>query len=246
MKNTHPITLAVISLLLLTGLNSCVRELICLEGKGPYVTRTIDLPLITGISLEEGARVHIRQGNTQEISVRGKQNVVDRLREHVDDGIWSIDLGNSCFYNLDLEIDITMRDLKKVFLSGSGDIIIQDFEDQGNLDLIVSGSGYIRMSRFEGTTDLDVVISGSGDIYANGDLPDLQDLDITISGSGNFEGFMAETDACEVTISGSGDAYTRVSDYLGAIISGSGNVHYKGFPVIDATITGSGRIINEN
>lgn len=242
MKNS----LLVLLMLGALGLTGCVRELLCIEGHGPRETRTLNLPTITGVSLEESARVVIHQGDVQQVTVTGHQNILDRLRERVDDGIWEIDLGKGCFYDLDLQIEITVKDLNKIFLSGSGDIVVHDFKDQGNLDVLVSGSGFIRMNEFTGTTDLDVIISGSGDIYANADFPDLEQLDVTISGSGKFEGYMLETSHCDATISGSGDVYTRVRDHLSAIISGSGDVHYKGFPEVDVTITGSGRVINEN
>lgn len=246
MKHTLKFPLLLLLLAGMIGSTGCVRELLCIDGHGPVETRTLSLPTITGISLEEAARVSIHQGDVQQVTVRGHQNILDRLRERVDNGLWEIELGNACFYDLDLQIDITVKDLRKVILAGSGDIIIDDFKDQGNLDLLISGSGYIRLGEFTGTEKLDVIISGSGDVNANADFPDLEELDITISGSGDFEGYLLETARCDATITGSGDIYTRVADHLNVIISGSGDVHYKGFPTIDVTITGSGRVINEN
>lgn len=227
-------------------MTSCVKELICVNGRGPVESRTIDLPVITGVSLGESARVVIRQGNTQEIKVTAHRNILDRLQEEVFDGVWDIDLGRDCFHDLDLNIEITMQDLRKVNLAGSGDILIHDFSDQSYLDIILSGSGYIRLDSFEGATEVDAVISGSGDIYFGGPFPDLRELDITISGSGTIKAYPAVTELADVTISGSGDAYVYVTDHLKAVITGSGDVHYKGSPGVDATITGTGRVINEN
>jgi hypothetical protein len=236
----------IIAIIASLSFTSCVKDLVCKDGEGGIETRTFDLDPFQGIILEESAYVTIKQSDTQKVTVTGHQNILDRLKQDVEGSIWEIDLGRGCFDDYELKIDIEIPDLKRILLSGSGDIIVDDFDEQGDLDILISGSGYIKLGSFSGTEEVNVSIPGSGEVYASSDFPDLKDLDLNIPGSGEFQGYNMVTDNCDVTISGSGDVYVYVTEYLKVLITGSGDVHYRGDPDIDVTITGSGDVINDN
>lgn len=243
MKKTIGLLLLVV---LSVSFSSCIRDLVCLEGKGGVETRELELAPIQGILLEESAYVTITQADTQKITVTGDRNILDHLYTDVEGEIWRIDLGKNCFRDYTLDIEIQLPNIDQIAISGSGDIIVDDFKDQGDLDLLIAGSGYIKLGEFTGTNEVNASIPGSGEIFLSRDFPDLTDLDLTIPGSGEFRAFSAITNNCDVNISGSGDVYVHVLDYLKVLITGSGNVNYKGDPNIDATITGSGQIIDDN
>ena len=237
-----------IAILLLAGLtfSSCDQDVLRIDGEGPIVTETLQVPDFRGINLEEGADVVITQGSVQEVVATGHGNIIDRLKTNVSGDVWDIDFENGRYGDYELTIYITVPDLEEVLLSGAGDIIVNDFTDQGNLDLSISGSGEIFLNQFDGPDYLDINISGSGSITAQNDIPSVKKTDIRISGSGNYFGFAVNTDECDVVIPGSGVCEVFVNDVLDVTISGSGMVYYKGNPSINQTITGSGTIVNAN
>lgn len=238
------------TLLLLLALSmtfsSCLREVFCVEGEGDTLTETLIIEDFVGINLTEAAHVRIIQSETQKVTVTAKENILERLDNDVVGGIWNIDLGRDCFQDLELKIDIQMKDLKEIEIKGSGEVVVESFTDQGDLDIDISGSGLLVMNEFAGTKDLDINISGSGDIEADGAFSNLEKMDFDLSGSGLLDGFSITTKELDAKISGSGKIFVTVEDRMDVKISGSGDLHYKGNPFIDAKITGSGKIINEN
>ncbi len=226
---------------------SCIKEHTCIKGEGGIVSESIEVPAFTGIDLAEHARVILSQGPNQEVIVSGHHNIIDRLKKEVYGGVWKIDMrDHHCFGHYELTIFITVPDIESITISGSGDIEVGDFQEQGNLSLSISGSGEIDLESFEGCENLDLRISGSGNVLGNENFSSLENLDIVISGSGEYEGFPIQTDHCDITISGSGDCKVHVHETLNVNISGSGDVHYIGYPAITSSISGSGDIINAN
>jgi hypothetical protein len=237
---------SILILLFTLSLSGCFKDWFCVEGEGDIETKILVLPAITGISLEEAADVHIMQGEEQIIEVTGHENILDRLQNDVNGGIWEIDLGRECFDHLDLTINITIPVLDEVHLSSSGRITVDDFTGQDKLDVSLTGSGDIIFGSFEGPETLDIKITGSGKVAGYQPFPGLKELNLNLTGSGSFDGFAMVTDSCNARISGSGDLFVHVEEYLKVRITGSGDLHYKGNPIIDATITGSGKIIDRN
>lgn len=233
-------------LLMSLTFTSCDKETNCKSGSGGIVTRTLEFPAFTSIDFQEAGEVIISQGPEQEVVAVGDANVVSDLNLNVDNGLWEIEFDDRCYKNYELTIHITVPNLKAAYLSGSGSITINDFEDQTNLSLVISGSGTTFLSAFDGPENLYASISGSGNIITSADIPSLKFLDVSISGSGTFEGFPVITDECDVDISGSGNCQVNVNDKLDVHISGSGSVFYKGTPTLNTHITGSGVVINAN
>ncbi|MFY0644674.1 MAG: DUF2807 domain-containing protein [Bacteroidia bacterium] len=239
-----PIKIVVAAALILS-MSACSSEVICKKGSGGIHSEELFLDNIDGIDMQIAADVVIKQGNSQKIVVTGHQNVLNEIDMDVYGGIWKIKFDNGCFRHYDLDVEITVPDLKKVIISGSGDIDILDFDNQNELDLRISGSGNIHLHEFEGIHKLRSSISGSGNITAF-DSISVKETDIFISGSGNYKAYPISTEDCKIKISGSGSCFVNVSHSLDVSISGSGDVHYKGYPSIHQHISGSGHIYNDN
>ncbi len=227
-------------------LTSCDHDDNCISGQGNIETRTLNVEEFTGINLLGATNVTITQGVTQEVVVTGHPNIIDRLETDVVNDIWEMELRRGCYNHYELEVFITVPDMKNIIITGSGNVDVNPFTNQGNLELAIIGSGNIFLDAFSGTQDLSVSIVGSGNVLCTEDLVDLQNLTISIVGSGNFEGFAISVDVCTINIEGSGDCLVHVLDLLNVTIDGSGNVRYKGTPTINADIRGSGDIINAN
>lgn len=213
----------------------------CPRATGEYETQTLQVPNFDGIKLTMDARVEITQGDELSVTVEGKSDVIDELSLDVDDGTWRIDTYD-CMRNIDnLTIYITMPYLRKLTVSGSGEIYSTNTLVGDDVDLTVSGSGKIDVALT--ADDIDALISGSGEILAEGTG---DELDLDISGSGDFFAFGLAMRRADIRISGSGTAEVRVEQYLKARISGSGDVYYKGNPDLDVSVSGSGRVIDAN
>ncbi|PKV50257.1 putative autotransporter adhesin-like protein [Aquimarina sp. MAR_2010_214] len=218
----------------------------CTTGEGTLTTKKINVPNFKGIDMAIAGNVVITQGETKEISITGYPNIIEKMETNVADDIWSIELKNNCYNYSKLKINITTPQIEKIYLSGSGNIVVNDFENQNDMTVKISGSGNIDLNNITGPENLTVKISGSGNINVNDTFSMLKNLDISMSGSGNFNGFLIQTKTCNISSSGSCSSEVHVLDNLNLSLSGSGNAYYKGTPEITTSISGSGKLINAN
>lgn len=230
------------------SLNSCSwdDDSNCIDGEGVITTEILSLSNFDGIDLKIDSNVTITQGVVQEVKAIGHPNIIDKLETSVLNNFWKIELEDGCYNDYDLAIEITVPNIELVKVSGSGDLVINDFYNQNSLESIVSGSGDITLNEFEGIINLDVALSGSGSIKANNDITTLDALDLSVSGSGKYLGFAIVSNSATVNASGSGDSELTTKNNLNVTISGSGDVSYKSTPIITQSITGSGDLINAN
>lgn len=227
---------------LVLTLSSCGERIICKRASGAAVTETFELSPIDGIDLSVAADVNLTYGETQSVTVTAQQEVLDELARDVKGTTWHIHFDNCINNYRNLTIDITLPELKKIDISGSGDIYTTNtFVEQGNLDLRISGSGNLDLA-FEGGA-VDSKISGSGDVKLEGSASSISQR---VSGSGTLQAFDMPCETADMTISGSGSAELTVSENLDVKISGSGDVYYKGQPTLNVDVSGSGDIINAN
>jgi hypothetical protein len=229
--------------ILITG---CEKSAFCVQGEGTVTTEVLSISSFSGINSSFSNNVVIKQGAVLEVKATGHPNIIEKITTSVSNNIWEIDLDNACYQNYELSIEITIPNISSVGSSGSGDVTVEDFIDQGNLDIDMSGSGNITLNNFEGTTDLDVEISGSGDLIANNNITTLNSLDLNTSGSGDYSGFVISSSECTIKSSGSGDCEVNVTNTLDVDMSGSGDVSYRGTPTITREITGSGSLNDVN
>ena len=194
------------------------------------------------ISLAVSANLYLTQGNTNEVIIEADEDVLEKIETEVSGGCLEIKFEK--WYNYrgmdKINIYITTKDISKLTVSGSGDIISKSPIKTEKMGLIVTGSGSILIDDLN-ATKVYAMISGSGDIKIGGTNKGDQ-LDATITGSGDFESLDLVFAKAELTITGSGSIKSNVSDDLEATITGSGRIYYKGKPMIDANITGSGKI----
>ena len=244
------VSFLVAGLLLVIGLSttSCDfnYEGWCEEASGDYVEFTYDLDEIDEISLSMDARVRVKKGDTQSVTVKGKEDAVERLNYDVISGLWKITFEDGeCRSDHDIEVEITVTDLKSLKVSGSGDIIVDSdtLVLEHELEMRISGSGAIFLAA--DVPSIDAKISGSGDLELSGIT---QNLNIDISGSGRVEAFELASENARIEVSGSGKTEVFIDGgILDVDISGSGKVWYKGNPSsLLMDVSGSGEIIDAN
>lgn len=227
--------------------NACIKDTFCVRGEGDIVTENLDLDPFTRFNSMGAEKVIVTQGATQSVRAEGHENIIERLETEVINGEWDISLEREfCYADYDLTIYITVPNIEGISITGSADIVVNDFVDQEELELNISGSGDVEFNDFLQCSLLDIEISGSGEIHCNGEFDNLETLNIKISGSGDLNAYRAETENCNINISGSGNCEVTVNQTLDVSITGSGDIHYKGEPTIDTHISGSGHLYNEN
>ncbi len=242
MKNLIYLTLA----FFLLSTASCIVDFgdgpfRCIDGNGNIITAEIPLPPVNEIKLAIPADVTIEQGDEQKITVEGDENIVDRLKTRVNGGEWKIDT-DRCIRNIGtLNIHMVVKDMKKIFVSGSGKVTSSNIIQTDKMDLDISGSGDIDVGL--DVIDLEVGISGSGKMFAEGKT---EYADYKISGSGDVRAFELDSRRADVTISGSGSVEVTVEERLKVRISGSGDVYFRGDPELDISVSGSGDVVDSN
>ena len=241
MRNLSFLILGTCLVLLFSSCDSDEDIFGCIKGNGDVDSREFFLADFTGVKLEGVGDVYISYGTEQKVIVETDENLMELLETHVHDGLWTIDFDHCIKKITELNIYITLPEIDRVILSGSGSIYGEDNFQGVDLEVILDGSGSIEFEFTGNNVDANLTGSGIIELFGATDF-----LDINLSGSGDVRAFEMPADECEVYISGSGDASVNVEDYLKVRISGSGDVLYKGFPQLDVDITGSGSVLNRN
>jgi hypothetical protein len=229
------------------SLSSCFKDLWCIQGEGDIIEVELDLDDINAIEASGAFDIYISQGESQIIKAKGHENIIDRLETFVSGETWQAELDDEfCYRDYQLALYLTLPDLEAITITGSSDVVVEDFIDQESLEISIVGSGNAEFNDFKGAKTFDIKISGSGDVECLGDFDQLEDLNIQITGSGNIEAYKAITQSCDIDIAGSGNCKVYVEEKLNVDISGVGNIYYKGNPGITTNITGSGDLYDEN
>lgn len=210
----------------------------CERGRGPIVSKQLDLPSFHRLKLSGSDKVILQQGPQQEVMVEGQQNIIDLIRLEVSQGEWDIRTRGCVRQHDRMVYYITLPDIKGLSLAGSGDIIGENTFVSSEIEFEITGSGSITAAIETGAVDAEV--TGSGKLILNGNT---EVADIEITGSGECDAYSVQAKEVTVDIEGSGKAYVTAINRLKVDIRGSGQVYYTGNPVIHSSISGSGKLI---
>ena len=215
-------------------------------GEGPIVTEVIVLNDFSAIENMGTNNVEIVKGSVQKVEVTGHANIIDRLKREVGGNTWRIELQEGSYKNADLSVHITVPEMNRAILEGSGMIVLNDFSSQEQVALGIYGSGDIEVHGNDGCKNLNVVIEGSGNVFALEEFPDIENTNLRIIGSGSIIAYPLKATNSSVDIVGSGICKVNVETDLKVRVEGSGTVYYKGNPTIDSSVSGSGKVIDAN
>jgi len=210
------------------------------RGRGPVVSRTMDLDDVDAVVHEISGTLIIEQGRDEKLVVEAEQNLHEYLDIRQRGG--TLRIGSRRRVDLrptePVRFRLTVRNLEEIALNGSGDVEA-DGLDVPELELDLRGSGDVTLADLAAGT-LDVSISGSGDVEVDGRV-DAQR--IRISGSGDYDAVGLRSEAASAAVSGSGSIAIWVRETLEAAISGSGDIRYRGEPRLRRrSVSGSGDI----
>lgn len=228
--------------LILTVVTSCDinGQIGKIRGSGNITKETRNTGSFKGVSLSGSMNVILSKGSSFNVVVEADDNLQEHIETTVKDNVLRIGTKTprlSWISSKNITVYVTLPELTKASVSGSGNMQSDDLFSAGSFNVSVSGSGNCKLK--VNATDLDAHISGSGSINITGTS---DNSTVGISGSGNYRGLSMETKDANFRISGSGSAETTVNGKLDAHISGSGGVRYKGNASVNARTSGSGRV----
>jgi len=210
-----------------------------IHGKGSNISETRNAGVFIGVDLRCDADVELVHDSTFSIEISAQENILKVLGTKVENGNLVIDYNKRVWQHNKVKITIHTGNIQSVFLSGSGNINIQNEINTTTCDFKISGSGNITTAALNAQT-VTAHISGSGNIKIAGGT--IQSEKFSISGSGNINAEYAVSATSDAKISGSGNISVNVNETLNASISGSGDINYRGNPTVIVNISGSGKV----
>ena len=150
------------------------------------------------IELDGSADLLITIGGEQKVTVRADKDQLDKV---ITDNVGRRRLLIETDHyrsRVDIEIEITVPELERLAVFGSGDVEIYNLDGE-YFDLLVEGSGDVTL---EGEVEeLEITVDGSGDVDASELIA--EDVYVEINGSGDVDVYAEET--VYYSVNGSGD-----------------------------------------
>ncbi|MFZ6760564.1 head GIN domain-containing protein [Undibacterium sp. Ji50W] len=146
----------------------------------------------------------LKQASTPEMLIRGDAKLVSRITTTIEGN--TLHIGTRGIYisigkTEQTKVELSLPNLEKLQLSGSGDASIKGF--RGN--------------------KMDISVNGSGDVNFDGDF---QQVNAGLHGSGNLNLNLGNSDTVELSVNGSGDSVIKgQSKVLNARLNGSGDLN---------------------
>ena len=189
----------------------------CENGGGYPTSRTLDWDGSDHVGLAVGGHATYTPGSDNQVHVSGNPVLVAHVR--VRDGRVELDCRGGDLDRDSLEITLPGREFKKFGIAGSGNLVLQNL-NQDRLKVSIAGSGSIKADGKVEHAEIHIAGSGDADLGA----VKSQVSEVHIAGSGNTD--IAPTEEAEIHIAGSGDVNLHASPKrLSTHIAGSGRIH---------------------
>lgn len=192
------------------------------------------------LEISGAANVRLSQGPREEVFIAGDAEMQKSVELELRRGKLLIQpSGGWKFWNsARLQIDVTVRRLDQLELSGASDLHAPGTFRVERLGVTISGSGLARFDDLQ-AEQLRFAISGAGEGLLRGQVAA---LNLTISGKGRLQAEQLRANAVAVQISGVGNASVWATEALKVGISGIGTVDYWGRPQLVRSTSGMASI----
>ena len=132
------------------------------------------------------------------------------------------------------------KNLQKVDLSGTGNLLMKRQVNSPKMNIIVAGTGSVKADSLY-CENISVNIAGTGNAEIKGAATFAK---FTVHGTGNIRAFDYLTEQLESAIYGTGNIEAYIHNKLKAEVRGTGSIRYKGNPEsIVSDKTGTGKIV---
>lgn len=192
------------------------------------------------LEVDGSAKVKLSQGDRDQVFITGDDRAQQSVElEVVNNRLMIHPSGGWKFWNNSrLQIDVQMRQVSQVILSGASDLHAPGPIKSDKLYIGISGAGLARFDELN-VDQMKFDISGAGDGQLAGTAGELK---LSVSGKGKLLAEQLRAARAHVSISGVGNANLWVTDTLRVSISGVGTVDYWGQPKLERSTSGLGSI----
>ncbi len=231
------------------------------RGSGNVTSETRSVSGFDKVTLAGMGELTITQGETEALEIEAEDNLLPYIESKVRGDTLEIGFKSGELKSFvptePIKYHLTVKDIRAVTLSGSGDIRSEKIEAD-TLDLMLSGSGNIAIETLN-ADDVTVTVSGSGNvtfetlaaisltttISGSGKCSlagEVSDQTLVVAGSGDYRAAELASQTASISVAGSGNSTLWVDDTLDVKITGSGDVDYYGSPAVNTSFSGSGKI----
>lgn len=157
-----------------------------------------DLEEFSRIVIKGAMDIDVEVGKNQSVEIFADRGYLSDVETSVRGDTLYLSQGGRRWRNIDVDIEIQVRNLDSIRLEGAADINVINI-DSDDFELEIDGAGDVTL---EGTCgSLTIEINGAADIDAQ-DLK-CKSVDATINGAGDIDAYASES--VEATINGVGD-----------------------------------------
>ncbi len=241
MKNVKLPVLAALIIISLLATSQTFANFSRAKGNTSVTTQTRTTKPFSAISISCSADVFISQGNSEKITVKADENIIDQITTNVNGDVLEIDIRGSIRNVEVMEIYVTVKNLEKVAINGSGDVKSENTIEGIDFAVNINGSGDVALGL--NVKSLVTRINGSGDVKISGVQGN---FDLKVGGSGDFVGENLRLELCEIDVNGSGDVkLSGTANTVKIRQSASGNVNLFNLPAenVEARTNGSGDVV---
>lgn len=229
----------ILTVCLMTFSTSYSQEII--RDNGLITTQERSVTAYNEVTNVSSLDVILTEGEEGKIRVEASENIHAYILTEVKNQQLTVTLKPNYSYHFKHRVKVYVpvnENLKKITMSGSGDIQQNNSLKVTTLDCYLTGSGDINLNLIAQNVYLN--LQGSGDIKALGNTNSLK---VEVKGSGDVEAEKLIAQSSEVSLMGSGDVSVYVKDEIKASLIGSGDIAIYGNPKNKETkVMGSGDI----
>jgi len=235
------VSVALMMLMLLFATDQSFAGSLKVKGNGKVTTQDRKTSPFSEIRISCSADVFLKQGTSEAITVKAEENIISQITTEVNGGVLEIDVEGNIWNVEVMEVYVTVKNLEKVMINGSGDVKSENTIQGIDFDVNINGSGDVALDL--SIKSLETKINGSGDVKVSGVQGN---FNLKVGGSGDFIGENLNLELCEIEVNGSGDVkLSGTANKIKIRQSASGDVNLFNLPAetVEARTNGSGDVV---
>lgn len=218
----------------------------CLKKSGTVIEEEVVLEEVEKVFVYDGVQLDLVYGDTQQVIIRGGENLIPNVNFQVNEKLLTITDDNSCDWVRDYEpivVTIISNRLKEIRSGGYGlikslntlsfeNLWVESKDGSGDFELTVA----VERLWVVNNSFSNITISGTANFLSVGHWYN----------DGRFIGSNLEVNHAAVAQNGVNDIFIHVKEKLSGQLTSRGNIFYFGNPeIIEIDISGTGQLINK-
>ena len=184
--NTNKILTVILITTMLTGFSGLFAgcNALGVHGNGKVVKQTRTVSSFNGIEVSGAFKIFLKQGTREEVVVETDENIQSLVRTEVFGSTLQIEIKKPVSHLTTAKVSITVKDLRKIELSGAVDVFTEGSIQSPELRLESSGASDSRLD--VQVKKLEIICSGAGNMKLSGSAADVR---MDLSGASDIKAF---------------------------------------------------------